>query len=145
MPGLLFSAPDPMAGHCPPSETPGRSQASLAQSLVGSLLHSPGSWCTQGFVCALQEYDAPVCFPQSCGSSIIKFHWHSKSNSRGFSVPLVDPQVGISAVGPRTFTAVQELLWYNCSLFCGLSALWLYGVSPRSVAARAPVPIAGHC
>ena len=28
---------------------------SLGQSLVGSLLLSPGSCCTQGFVCALQE------------------------------------------------------------------------------------------
>ena len=51
-----LSAPDPAAGHCqptPPLETPGRSQASLGQSLVGSLLLSPGSWCAQGFVCSL--------------------------------------------------------------------------------------------
>ena len=34
--------------------------ASLGQSLVGSLLLSPGSRCTQGFVCALQESDSPV-------------------------------------------------------------------------------------
>ena len=33
-------------------ETPGHSQASLAQSLVGTLLLSPGSWCAQGFICA---------------------------------------------------------------------------------------------
>ena len=39
----------------PPPETPGHSQASLAQSLVGSLLLSPGSWCAQGFGGALQE------------------------------------------------------------------------------------------
>ena len=55
---VVFSAPDPTAGHCPsmpPPETLGHSQASLAQSLVGTLLLSPGSWCTQGFVCALQE------------------------------------------------------------------------------------------
>ena len=53
-----LSAPDPAAGHCrpmPPPETPGHSWASLGQSLVGSLLLSPGSWCTQGFFCALQE------------------------------------------------------------------------------------------
>ena len=36
-------------------ETPGHSRASLGQSLVGSLLLSPGSWCIQGSVCALQE------------------------------------------------------------------------------------------
>ena len=62
-----LSAPNPAAGHCqptPPPETPGHSRASLSQSLVGSLLISPGSWCTQGSVCALQES-----VPQSCVSS----------------------------------------------------------------------------
>ena len=52
------SASDPAAGHCrltPPLETPGHSWACLGQFLVGSLLLSPGSWCSQGFVCALQE------------------------------------------------------------------------------------------
>ena len=46
----------------PPPETPGHSQASLVQSVsvVGSLLFSPGSWCAQGFVCALQEFVSPV-------------------------------------------------------------------------------------
>ena len=39
-------------------EIPAHSQASLGQSLVGSLLPSPGSWCVQGFVCALQECSA---------------------------------------------------------------------------------------
>ena len=58
-----LSVPSPAAGHCRPTpllETPGHSQASLGQSLVGSLLLSPGSWCTQGFVCALQESVSPV-------------------------------------------------------------------------------------
>ena len=49
--------PDPAAGQrrrrpTPPPETPGHSRASLGQSLVGALLPSPGSWCTQGSVCA---------------------------------------------------------------------------------------------
>ena len=55
---VVFSAHDRVAGHCwpiSPPETPGHSQASLAQSLVGSLLLSPSSWFTQGFVCALQH------------------------------------------------------------------------------------------
>ena len=39
----------------PPPETPGHSQAILAQSFVRTLLLYPGSWCTQGFLCALQE------------------------------------------------------------------------------------------
>ena len=60
---VVFSAPDSAVVHCrptPPLETPGHSQASLAESLVGSLLLSPGSWCTQAFVCALQESASPV-------------------------------------------------------------------------------------
>ena len=53
---------NPAAGHChmPLLETPGHSWASLGQSLVGLLLLSPGSWCTQSFVCALQESISPV-------------------------------------------------------------------------------------
>ena len=60
---VVDSVPDPEAGHCRPMhppETSGHSQASLGQSLVGSLLHSPGSWCAQGFVCFLQESVSPV-------------------------------------------------------------------------------------
>ena len=64
-----LSAPDSAGGHCQPTpllETPGHSQASLGQSLVGSLLLSPGSCCAQGFVCALQESVSPV---------LCKFWW----------------------------------------------------------------------
>ena len=53
-----LSAPNPVAGCCQPTplpETPGHSRPSLGQSLVGSLLLSPGSWHAQGSVCALQE------------------------------------------------------------------------------------------
>ena len=58
-----LSAPNPAPGHgqpTPPPETLRHSWASLGQSLVGSLLLSPGSWSAQGFVCALQESDFPV-------------------------------------------------------------------------------------
>ena len=61
--------PNPAAGHCrppPQPEPPGHSWACLGQSLVGSLLLSPGSWCTQGFVCALQKSVSPV---------LCKFWW----------------------------------------------------------------------
>ena len=51
------------------AETPGHSLASLGQSLVGSLLLSPGSWCTQGSVCALQEPISQTCV--SSGSSVV--------------------------------------------------------------------------
>ena len=41
----------------------------LGQSLLGSLLLSPGSWCPQGSLCALQESVSPVLckFWQFCG------------------------------------------------------------------------------
>ena len=67
-----LSAPNPAAGHHRPTpllETPGHSQASLGQSLVGSLLLSPGSWCTQGSVCALQESISQSCI--SSGRSMV--------------------------------------------------------------------------
>ena len=62
VPIAALSAADLAPGHhqsMPLPETPGHSLASLGQSLVGSLLLSPGSWCTQGFVCALQESVSP--------------------------------------------------------------------------------------
>ena len=58
-----LSVPNPAAGHCGPTplpDIPRHSQASLGQSLVGSPLLSPGSWCTQYSVCALQESVSPV-------------------------------------------------------------------------------------
>ena len=64
-----LSAPDPMAGHhrlTSLPETPGHSQASMGQSLVGSLLLSPGFWCMQDFVCAPQESVSPI---------LCKFRW----------------------------------------------------------------------
>ena len=64
-----LSAPHATPGHhqlTPPLETPGPSWASLGQSLVESLLLSPGFWCTQGFFCAFQESVSPV---------LCKFWW----------------------------------------------------------------------
>ena len=62
-PTAALSAPNPAAGHHQPMplpEIPGHSQESLGQSLVRSLLLSPGSWWAQGFVCAIQESVSPV-------------------------------------------------------------------------------------
>ena len=59
----ILSALDPSPGYRQPTplpETPEHSRASLGQSLVGSLLLSPASWCTQGSVCALQDCVSPV-------------------------------------------------------------------------------------
>ena len=59
-----LSAPNSAAGHHWPTtllETPGPSQVSLGQSLVGSLPLSPGSWCTKFCLCPPR-----VCFPTLC-------------------------------------------------------------------------------
>ena len=66
---------------------------------------SPGSWCTQGFVVP------------------------SKSVSLDVLSLFVDPRFGKSVVGSRTFVTMWELLLYNCSLVCGLSARRLYSVA----------------
>ena len=103
--------PQPM----PLPETPGHSQASLHQSLVGSLLLSPGPCCVQGFVCALQESVSPV--PTGLQS---KF-------SGGFQSICQIPRVGNLLWVLELFLTVREFLWYNCSAIFGLPAWWLYG------------------
>ena len=60
-----LSAPSPAAGHGQPMPVPETSGHSWT-SLVGSLLLSAGSWCTQAFVCALQGSVSPV---------LCKFWW----------------------------------------------------------------------
>ena len=62
-----LSAPNPASGHHqpkPPPEAPGHSWAGQGWSLVGSLLLSPGSWCTKVSVCPSKSL-----FPQSYVSS----------------------------------------------------------------------------
>ena len=81
VPSLLFGL-RPNCRPMPPPETPGYSQAKLTQSILGTLLLSPGSWCTQGFVCALQESVSPVLW-KFCNqiplASNVKFPWGSQS------------------------------------------------------------------
>ena len=66
-----FSASNPASGHHRPTpllETPGHSQASLGQSLVGSLLLSPGPWCTKFCLCPPRVYFPVLCkFWHLCG------------------------------------------------------------------------------
>ena len=63
---------------------------------VRLLLFSPGSWCTQGFVCALQESVSPVLW-----KSYNQYLWPPESKLGVFS-PFARSQVGKSVVGPRT-------------------------------------------
>ena len=81
-----LSASDPAAGHRQPvplPETLGYSWASLDQSLVGSLLPSPGSWCAQGSVCTSKSL-----FPLSSlssGSSVVGST--VTSSKRAYAIP----------------------------------------------------------
>ena len=113
---VVFSAPDPISGHCGPMplpETPGHSQASLAQSLVGTLFFFPLSWCTQGFVCALQESVSPVLW-----KFVIRFHWPPKSNSLVVLSPFARSPGCEICCGPKNFlNSVRISLVY---LFCSL-------------------------
>ena len=82
----ILSAPNPAAGHHRPMpllETPGHPQASLCQSPVVSLLLSPGSWCTQGSVCALQESVFQSCV--SPGGSMVGLM--GTSSKRAYAIP----------------------------------------------------------
>ena len=93
------SAPNPAAGRhwpTPLPETPGQSWASLGQSLVGSLLLSPGSWCTQGSVCAVQSLS-----PQSCvssGSSMVGLM--EISFKRAYAIPVCRTQSSCPCSSP---------------------------------------------
>ena len=81
-----LSTHNPAAGHCwpmPLPETPEHSQASLGQFLVESLLLSPGSWCIQGFVCALQESVSQSCV--SSGGSMMALM--ATSSKRAYAIP----------------------------------------------------------
>ena len=59
------------------------SHTSLGQSLVGSLLLSPGSLCTQGSVCALQESISQSCV--SSGSCMLGLM--ATSSKRAYATP----------------------------------------------------------
>ena len=120
-----LSAPNPVAGyhwHTLPLETPGHSQESLGQSLVGSLLLSPGSWCTRGFVCALQESVSPV---------LCKFWWlYGGVNGDLLQEGLCHIQVCCtqspcpcrSPLLTHTFAGdTQTQFWPS---FCGVSGSW---------------------
>ena len=74
------SVPDLAGGHSQPTpqpETPEDSQGSLAQSLVGSLLLSPVSWGTQGFLMPSKS----LCFPSPSWPSKGQFSFQSQKKA----------------------------------------------------------------
>ena len=77
---------NPAAGHywaTLPLETPGHSWASLGQTLVGSLLLYPGSWCAQVSVCAIQKSISQSCI--SSGDPVVALRW--PSSQRAYAIP----------------------------------------------------------
>ena len=94
-PTAILSAPNPEAGHLLPTpllQTPGHSWARLSQSLLWSLLLTPGSWCTKGFVCAFQESLSPV---------LCKFGWlygrlMATSSNASYAIPRSSSSVSLS-------------------------------------------------
>ena len=156
---VVFSAPDPAAGHCRPTpllEAPGHAQPSLAQSLVGTQLLSPGSWCIQGFVCVLQESASPFLW-KFCNqiplAPKVKFPGGSQSLCW-------IPKLGnLLWVLELSFLRVGEFLWYIVLQFVGCllssSMVGLMATSSKRAYAThcvsqvatptAPVAVAGHC
>ena len=97
-----LSAPNSAAGHdqsTPPLETPGHSKASLGQSLLGSLLLFPGSWCRQGSICTLQESISQSCV--SSASSVVGLM--ATSSKRAYAIP--------KSAAPRAPTPAAVHCW----------------------------------
>ena len=106
----------------PPLETPGLLWASLDQSVVGSLLLSPGSWCTQCSVCALQEsVSAVLCrFWWLCGVVNCTLLQEGLCNTQVYctqsSCPCSSPLLTCASSGD---TQTQF-----CLSLCGISGSW---------------------
>ena len=114
-----LSAPNPAAGHhrpTPPPETPGHPQAGPRQSLVGSLLLSPGSWCT-GFCLRPPRVYFLVLrkFWQFCGGLM------ATSSKRAYAIPKT---AAPRAPAPQQSTADLYLLRRHpntvCLSLCGV-------------------------
>ena len=102
----------------PLPETPRHTWASQAQSLVGSLLLSPWSWCSQGFVCALQESVSPVLW---------KFCYQVFQNQAPWDTQYIChiPRLG-SLLGLELSQQWENFFWHNCSPVCESPGRQLY-------------------
>ena len=112
-----LSSPNPTTGHhqpMPPLETPGHSW-SLGQSLVGSLLLSPGSWCTQGSVCALQESISQSCVSSDSYMVVLM----ATSSKRAYSIP--------NSATPRAPAPAAVHIHSRCSKTVMSQFLWVSG------------------
>ena len=118
-----------------------RTRASLGQSLVGSLLLSPGSWCIQGSVCALQESISQSCV--SSGGSMVGLM--ATSSKRFMPYPgLLHPEplpLQQATADPRLCQSLLDtprqvwisLLWGHCSPFSWVLAHTSFCLCPPRV------------
>ena len=118
-----LTAPNTVVGHhqpTPPLETPGHLRTSLGQSLVRSLILSPGSWCAQGSVCVFQESISQSCV--SSGHSVVGLM--AISSKRAYALPnLLHPEPL-----PLRQSTADPYLHRKCSntvLSQFLSGLWV--------------------
>ena len=106
----------------PPLETPEHSQASLGQPLVGALLPSPGSWCAQAFVCALQESVSPVLckfwelYGGVNGNLLLEGLCHTQAYCTQSPCLCSSPLLTHTSTGDT-----QTQFWLS---FCGVSVSW---------------------
>ena len=145
------SAPDPMAGHCwptPPPETPRHSQASLDQSLMGSLLLSPGPWCLQDFVCVLWVSVSPHLWKFLNQISLtFKARFPSDSQALFWISRLESLLWGLEPSGIIVLQFVNHPP--------GSSMVWLIAMSSKTIlttlhgsqdcCCQCPCPRSGHC
>ena len=100
----------------------GDSWASLGQSLVGSLLLFPGSWCTQGSVCALKCLCLQSCV--SSGGSMVGLM--AISSKRAYATPRSDAPEPLAlwqaTADPyllRRHSNTQRQVWFSlCEVWC---------------------------
>ena len=98
------------------------SRANMGQSLMGSLLLSPGSWCAQGSVCALQESYFP--------SFELVLQLYSGVNHDLLQEGLCHTQVCCTqspclCVSPLlTHTSTGDAQTQFCLSLCGVSGSW---------------------
>ena len=86
----------------------------LDQSLVGSLIFSPGSWCAQGFVCALQGAQTGLFLQSYVSPGGSRVESMVTSSKRAYAIPgSTAPKVPASA-------AVHTQTQFYLSL-CGVS------------------------
>ena len=116
----------PPPTHASP-ETPGHSWASLGQSLVGSVLLSPGSWCPQGFV------PFKSLFPQSgvsSAGSMVGLMATSFRTSHDALLHSVPPALQQAPAHPRLPRDPWALLGKSGSVSCGVTAPFSWVLVP---------------